>query len=132
MSSVAQALRERWFVHKCAVQNWQGASRNADNQPITTYHSPSPIPLCRLQDLSSEEIRTITESGVINASHKLLVPVYKDPPLHSKIEGIYQNGLGYDSFEDEEVDIRPFEIVASYVRRSYSDDYRQLILRRIG
>lgn len=132
MSGVLSTLLEMWFTHKCEYEALEGTEKNRDNQVIPSYADAADIPSCRLQDLTAEEIRSLTEDGVLNAAAKVLVPIYENPPIGSKIYNFLTNGHGVDGAEDTEVDTRIYEIVRSYVRRSTIDEFRQLILRRIG
>lgn len=132
MSGVLATLLEMWFTHKCIYKTALAATKNRDNQPIVTYSDPAPLPLCRLQDLTAEEISTLTEDGVQNAAAKLLVPPDKNLALGSQVFDVYTNGRGVDELEDVPVDLRIYEVVRNYMRRSTIDEYRQLILRRIG
>jgi len=131
MSMVLDTLINYWFVHKADITPYGGTGYDDDNQPINNYGESSEIPNCRLYDLTEVEINSLIESGVVNATKKILVPPTLNPAYMSKVSNIRTNGKDYNGVADILIDGNVYEVAKTEMRRSTVDEYRQVFLRRL-
>ncbi len=133
MSFVADVMAEMWFVHKCVITPLVLGTPDEDNQQTYTWGTPVMVPSCRLRDLTMMEIITASESGVLNVTGLLLVPLSVVVPVNAKVTDIKTNGVGWlGEVADVAVDAGPYEVRSVEVARSQRDEYRQCLLRRVG
>lgn len=133
MSFVATVMARMWFIHKCTITLLVPGDPDDDNQVTYTWGDPVAVPSSRLRDLTMAEIISAVESGVLNVTNLLLVPLTVTVTVGTKVTDVRTNGVGWLAGPaDVLVDAGPYEVRSIETARSQTDEYRQCLLRKIG